>query len=66
MNINDYNMNLSVNQITKVISTKYVYDTFNAYDLRIERSDGRIITVTLFSVGSDNIVFENKTDKDMR
>ena len=64
--IDHHSMNLSVHQITKVISTKCIYDTFNAYELKIEGSDGRIITVTLFSVGSDNIVFENKTDKDMR
>ena len=62
----DHSISLSVHQITKVKTTKCVYDTFNAYDLSIESDDGRVIKITLFGVGSDEIAFENKSDKDMR
>ena len=61
----NHNISLSVHQITKVKTTRCIYESFNAYDLSIESDDGRLITITLFGVGRDEIVFENGSDKDM-
>lgn len=62
----DYNMNMSLHQITKVKTSKSIYDTFTAYDLRIEGDDGRIITITLFGADRNNIAFEDEDIKDWR
>ena len=62
----DHSMSLSVHQITKVKTTRCIYESFNAYDLSIESDDGRVIRITLFGVGPDEIAFENETDRDMR
>ena len=62
----DYHMSMSLHNITKVKAEKSTYDDFISYDLSIEGNDGRIITITLFSVGRNNIAFEDGDNKDRR
>ena len=63
--IDHHSMSLSVHQITKVKTTRCIYESFNAYDLSIESNDGRVIKITLFGVDGDEIAFKNESDKDM-
>lgn len=66
MMITNHNMNLVVQMITKVKTTKSIYDGFTAYDLEIQSDDGTVIRITLFGADRKEIVFENGKDKDMR
>ena len=66
MKITDHNMNMMVQMITKVKTTKCIYASFTAYDLEIESHDGRVIRISLFGADREEIVFENGKDKDMR
>jgi hypothetical protein len=63
--MNKNNANLSIHNITEVIETKSIYDTFIAHDLVLYDKNGEVMKISIFSY-NEEIEFRYGTEKDYR
>lgn len=64
--MNKNNANLSIHNITEVIETKSIYDTFIVHELELYDKDEGVMRISIFSFNNEGLQYRYAKEKDYR